>query len=123
MDDCFDNDEFSHIAIDATIRILRRVRGQADYRASADVRAAAPIPDVDAKRRILTVLGRTSTVLMFSLVKDEASCFPIFSATASTMRNTHEHLSFELGFDIYCSLRNSRFLHLLFASEHTFIGL
>ena len=75
MDDCFDNDEFSHIAIDAAIRILRRVRGQADYRASADVRAAAPIPDVDAKRRILTVLGRTSTVLMFLLVKDEVSFF------------------------------------------------
>ena len=71
MEDCLTHGEFSHIAIDATIRILRRARGQADYRASPETRASAPIPDADAKRRILSVLGRTSTVLASLLVKDE----------------------------------------------------
>lgn len=65
--------EFEHLSIDATIRIMRQVKGQADYRCPADVRNAAPIPDEDAKRRILTVMGRTSVPLASLVVRDEGT--------------------------------------------------
>lgn len=73
LEQCYSHEEFRHISIDATIRVLRRTRGQADYRASSSIRSQAPIPDGDSKRRVLTVLGRTSTVLASFLVRDEAS--------------------------------------------------
>lgn len=73
MDKYVLHEELQHVSIDATIRILRRVRGQADYRASASVRNSAPIPDDEAKRRVLTVLGRSSSVIVSTTVKDEAA--------------------------------------------------
>ncbi|CAK0831613.1 unnamed protein product [Prorocentrum cordatum] len=60
MEECHRHEEFLHVSMDATIRILRRVKGQADYRSAQAVRDAAPVPDVDAKRRVLTLAGRTT---------------------------------------------------------------
>ena len=54
MEECHRHEEFLHISVDATIRIVRNVKGQADYRSAQAVRDAAPVPDVDAKRRVLT---------------------------------------------------------------------
>jgi hypothetical protein len=51
--ECFLHEEFEHISMDATIRILRRTCGQADYKAKAEVRQAAVITDEEAKRRVL----------------------------------------------------------------------
>ena len=73
LDEAHEHGEFEHITMDATLRIVRRIKGQADYRSPKDVRDVAPIPDADAKRRVLTVLGRTSCVIGMDLVKDEAS--------------------------------------------------
>lgn len=73
LKECYNHTEFRHLSMDATIRILRRVPGQADYRSSAEIRSAAPIPDHEAKRRVLTVLGRTSAVLGMIVVGDESS--------------------------------------------------
>ena len=49
------------------------IQVKADYRCARDVRNAEPIPDETAKRRILTVIGRTGAVLGMHVVKDEAS--------------------------------------------------
>jgi len=65
--------EFGHISMDATIRLLRRVRGQADYLDSAIARANVPIPDDASKRRILTLMGRAGATLGLPVVKDESS--------------------------------------------------
>ena len=73
MEECHRHEEFLHISMDATIRILRNVKGQADYRSALAVRDAAPVPDVDAKRRVLTLAGRTGAALGVFLTKDEGS--------------------------------------------------
>ena len=86
--ECFLHEEFEHISMDATIRILRRTCGQADYRAKAEVRQAAVITDEEAKRRVLTIMGRTSAVLAMSVVKDEASC-NIVAAISKVDRHAH----------------------------------
>ncbi len=59
--------------MDATIRIMRRVKGQADYRASKEKRADAPIPAAKAWRRVLTVCGRTGAVVGLPLIQNEGS--------------------------------------------------
>ena len=73
MEECRRHEEFLHVSMDATIRILRRVKGQADYRCPQEVRDAAPVPDVDAKRRVLTLAGRTGAALGVFLTRDEAA--------------------------------------------------
>ena len=52
--------ELEHISLDCTLRVCRTIIGQADYRDPAAVRNAAVFPDGVAKRRILSVVGRTS---------------------------------------------------------------
>ena len=71
LDECCERGEFDHVSLDATIRIVRRMKGQADYRSSKATRNAAPVPDAQAKRRVLTVVGRTGAALGMHLVPDE----------------------------------------------------
>ncbi|MCP4195017.1 MAG: hypothetical protein GY768_30825, partial [Planctomycetaceae bacterium] len=71
-DECLRHGEFQHIAMDATIRVLRRVRGQEDYRSPSHVRAQAAIPEEQSKRRILTLIGRTGACLGLPLIRDES---------------------------------------------------
>ena len=67
MKECYRHGEYLHISMDATIRILRRVKGHADDRSSQAVRDAAPVPDIEAKRRaVWAALG-------VFLTRDEAS--------------------------------------------------
>ncbi|CAK0814298.1 unnamed protein product, partial [Prorocentrum cordatum] len=84
MQQLFDHDEFVHVSVDATIRAAARLKGQANYRDSAEKRAAAPFDDTAAKRRILTVRGRTAAV---------AGMWPIASEAA---RNIKEMLQMRL---------------------------
>lgn len=44
--------EIVNVSMDAALRILRQVKGQAHYLASAAVRAQAPVPDDQAQRRL-----------------------------------------------------------------------
>ncbi|CAK0846382.1 unnamed protein product [Prorocentrum cordatum] len=62
MQQLLDHDEFVHMSVDATIRAAMRIEVQANDRDSAEKRAAAPFDDTVAKRRILTVRGRTAAV-------------------------------------------------------------
>ena len=58
--------------MDATIRIARRIKGQADYRLSKVVRENAVFGDDVALRRVLTVRGRTGAVAGLICVRDES---------------------------------------------------
>ena len=67
------NHEFDHVKIDGTVRLLRRVKGQADFLCSAATRAIAPLNDADSIRRIISFIGRTGSVLALKLRRDEAA--------------------------------------------------
>ena len=64
--------EFQHISIDATFRIMFNIRGQARFNWHG---APAPhhlVSSRDAKRRLLTVVGMRSSLLLASPVVDES---------------------------------------------------
>ena len=63
--------EFQHISMDGTLRVLRRVKGQVDYQASAVEKEAQVLPEHEAKRKILTIMGSSGTCLGLPLVRDE----------------------------------------------------
>eukprot|EP00959_Pyramimonas_sp_CCMP1952_P028538 598664-Pyramimonas_sp.AAC.1 len=69
---CFDHDEFKHIGLDCTARILVGVRGQENYRKPKAVRDLAAIPDAEAHRRVLTAIGRTGAPLVLTTAPTEA---------------------------------------------------
>ena len=68
----FENDnEFLVISIDCTLKVCMSVKGQAHYRAAAEVRNSACFNDEDSLRRVLTIRGRTSAVLAMVPVRGE----------------------------------------------------
>ena len=71
--ECHSHQEFKELKMDATIRLMRRVKGQEDYRASKAKREDAPFPDSEAWRRVLSVCGRTGAVVGLPLIKNEGS--------------------------------------------------
>jgi hypothetical protein len=73
VSECIRRDELRYISLDGTLRVVRKVKGQADYRASKRVRAEALFDDSVAKRRILTVRGLTSSVLAMQPIRSEKS--------------------------------------------------
>jgi hypothetical protein len=68
---CWTHEEFIHISMDATVRVMRRIKGQADLLAGRSTRNAALLPDGRALRRVLTVRGRSGAVIGMWLVTDE----------------------------------------------------
>ena len=87
-EECYQHNDFIHLSMDATVRLMRRVRGQEDYRCSKARRNSAPIPDSAAKRRILTILSRTGAAVGFVLVADESSG-EVVRAVTSVMDPLH----------------------------------
>ncbi|CAK0806321.1 unnamed protein product [Prorocentrum cordatum] len=75
MEECHRHEEFLHVSMGASISMdaSLHVKGQADYRSAQAARDAAPVPDVDAKRRVLTLAGRTGAALGVFLTKDEGA--------------------------------------------------
>lgn len=67
------NQEFLCLSIDATLKVCMNVQGQANYRASAQVRNAACFDDQNSSRRVLTIRGRTGAVLGILPVPSEES--------------------------------------------------
>ena len=55
--------EFLCLSIDATLKVCMTAQGQANYRASAQVRNAACFDDGHSLRRVLTIKGHTGAVL------------------------------------------------------------
>jgi len=70
---CLAGGDYRHLTMDATFRLLRRVRGQAAFNQPATARSMAVIPEAEAKRRLLTVMGVASTPLGVYAVRDEAA--------------------------------------------------
>jgi hypothetical protein len=66
-------EEMESISIDATCQICFRLQGQAHYRAPASIRAEAAFDDASAKRRVLTVRGRTGCVLLMKPLPRETA--------------------------------------------------
>jgi len=70
---CLEQREWVHLSMDATVRMAMRIKGQANYRETKEQRAQYLVGDSEAKRRILTIRGRTGGVLVMNPVLSEAS--------------------------------------------------
>lgn len=70
---CLAEGDYRHLTMDATFRLLRRVRGQARFNQGARSRSTAVVPDAEAKHRLLTILGVASTPLGVYAVRNEAT--------------------------------------------------
>ena len=70
---CLEHREFAHLSMDATVRMAMRIKGQGNYREPKTQRAQYLVGDSEAKRRILTIRGRTGGVLVLNPVVSEAS--------------------------------------------------
>lgn len=70
---CLEHREFVHLSMDATVRMAMRIKGQGNYRQTKEERASYIVGDSEAKRRILTIRGRTGGVLVMHPVVSEAS--------------------------------------------------
>ena len=70
---CLEHREFAHLSMDATVRAAMRIKGQGNYRETKEQRAQYLVGDSEAKRRILTIHGRTGGVLLLNPVVSEAS--------------------------------------------------
>ena len=68
---CFENEEFDYISIDATFKINLKVIGQANFHSSQSSRDAAAIPESEAAYRTLTCRGRTGATLLVRVVRSE----------------------------------------------------
>ena len=98
LKECVSHDEFVHTTMDATVRVLRRIVGQADYRASQAAKAAQAVPESESKRRLLSIRGITGAVLTLSLVYDE-SCENISAEVLRTVPLAIRVLVTSMAFD------------------------
>lgn len=73
LNECTRHQEFLHLSLDCTVRVLRRVVGQEDFNRPLLARMGAPIPDQDPLRRALMVLGRTSALLLVDCLSAETA--------------------------------------------------
>lgn len=71
LKECFDRQEYEHISMDCTVRVLRSIRGQADYRRPMAQRESAPRPDAQSLRRVLSILGRTGAPVLVTCLRTE----------------------------------------------------
>ena len=71
--ECFQHREFVHLSMDAIVRLAMRAKGQGNYRESKEARASYVVGDDEAKRRVLTVRGRTGACLVMAPTLSESS--------------------------------------------------
>ena len=70
---CLEHHEFVNLSMDATVRMAMRLKGKANYKQPKEVKDSYLVGDSEAKRRILTLRGRTGAVLSMHAIKSEAS--------------------------------------------------
>ena len=73
LEEALQADELTSVSIDATLRCCLSIIGQASYRAPAAVRAQAAFDDVNSKRRVLTLRGRTNAVVGMVPIAEETA--------------------------------------------------
>ena len=71
LKECYENEEFMYLAVDATVRVAFNIKGQASYRAPKDEKAHAAIADSESLRRVFAARGRTGAVICMDLVRTE----------------------------------------------------
>ena len=59
--------------MDATVRTMMRIRGQAAFNANPKVRQQQALKDEDALRRIMTMRGRTGAVFLLGMTHAEVA--------------------------------------------------
>ena len=78
-----DRREFLCVSIDATCRICFSLQGQANFRASASVRALSAFTDSESKKKVLTLRGRTGFVALMAPMPNEKDSTIAQTARAS----------------------------------------
>ena len=73
LEEALQADELSSVSIDATVRCCLSIVGQASYRAPAAVRGQAAFDDINSKRRVLTLRGRTNAVVGMVPIAEETA--------------------------------------------------
>ena len=73
LNECYEKEEFRYISIDATVKCMMKILGQASFNESQDLRDAAALPDAESVYKLLTVRGRTNAVLALRGIRSEAS--------------------------------------------------
>jgi hypothetical protein len=73
LEECHQHQEFRYISIDATVKCMLKVLGQAAFNSSAQARSESAISFEDADYKLLTVRGRTGAVLAMAGIKSEAA--------------------------------------------------
>ena len=81
------NTEYLCVSADATLKVCMTLKGQASYRAKAEVRNSACFGDAEAFRRLLTVRGRTGAVLALVPIPSEKDEF-VAEAFRSALSDT-----------------------------------
>ncbi|CAE7810987.1 unnamed protein product [Symbiodinium sp. CCMP2592] len=71
LQECIASEEFQCISIDATMRCCLPIMGQARIKSSAEERAEAAFTENLSLRRVFTVRGRTSAVLLMRAARSE----------------------------------------------------
>ena len=70
---CLQHNRYKYCSADATVKCCMSLRGQANYRASAALRADQAIAEGDKLYRVLTLRGRTGTCRLAEPVVSEAA--------------------------------------------------
>ena len=73
LQECEAHTEFEYLSIDATVKCMMKIIGQAHFNSSQDCRDAAAIPDSAAAYKLLTVRGRTNAVVGLCGIRSEGS--------------------------------------------------
>ena len=114
--ECFRHEEFVHLSIDATIRVAMRIKGQANYREPKATRERYVVKDGEARRRVMTVRGRTGGVLAMKPIVSEAAEHLATSLTSMVSEDVRQQVRY-IAFDnpsghLWNTLQGSTFPHL-----------
>ncbi|CAE7430977.1 unnamed protein product [Symbiodinium microadriaticum] len=94
--ECEIKNEFEYLSIDATVKCMMKILGQARFNQSQENRDAAAIDDMNSVYKLLTVRGRSNAVLALRGIKSEASALvadALSSSFSSSQRLQVSHIA------------------------------
>ena len=96
LGECEIKNEFEYLSIDATVKCMMKILGQARFNQSQENRDAAAIDDMNSVYKLLTVRGRSNAVLALRGIKSEASALvadALSSSFSSSQRLQVSHIA------------------------------
>ena len=96
LNECEIKSEFEYLSIDATVKCMMKILGQARFNQSQEDREAAAIDDMNSVYKLLTVRGRSNAVLALRGIKSEASALiadALSSSFSSSQRLQVSHIA------------------------------